>query len=320
MSDQPAPPPPEQPISESALPPAAPRSKRAELVLWVYGLGILVLAAAVFYLWRYPATPAETVVSASAFQAAEGRLEAVDSRLSHLEQQPTPPTPADFDKILARLDKLETRVSDQAQLASRLDVLSGRIESLSGRGQSGLDAIKQQLDQDADRVTALEKTVDSNKSVSERVDRIVHIQAAEIALATGRPLGELPDAPPALSRFAHIAPPTLAQLRLAFPQVEGAASATTQSSTASGPFVDRVWERAQGLLTIRQGNQVVVGDASAVALARAKNALQAGDLVAAVDALTTLRSNAQRAVADWLAEAKALIDARSALADMAARI
>jgi len=316
MSDQPALPPPDHPDPE--LPPTAPRTTRANLVPWLYALGFLALAAALFYVWQYPNTPAETASSVSRIHAVEQRLEATDTRLGRLEQEPSPPTAADLNKITARLDTLETRVSDQTQLGTRLDVLSGRIESLSGRGQSGLDAIKQQLAQDVGRTTTLENTVGSLKGVSDRVSRIVLIQAAEIALAAGRPLGNLQDAPPALSRFAHNAPPTLAQLRLAFPEVEGAALTANQSGSASGHFVDRVWERAQGLVTVRQGDQVVVGNTPAVALARARTAIDAGDLVAAVGATEALGPNAHRAAAEWLANAKALIDARSALADMAA--
>ena len=112
----------------------------------------------------------------------------------------------------------------------------------------------------------------------------------------------------------------MAHLRLTFPQMERAALAAGQSDTGNGPFIDRVWERAQGLLTVRQGDAVVVGNASAVALTHASAALEAGDLAAAVRATSLLNPNALRAAADWLAEAKALVDARSALTDIAAHI
>ena len=36
--------------------------------------------------------------------------------------------PPDLGKITARIDALDGRVTDQAQLANRLDTLSGRIE------------------------------------------------------------------------------------------------------------------------------------------------------------------------------------------------
>lgn len=329
MSDQPDPQPAEQPDPGFELSPTAPRTNRTNLALWLYGLGLLALAAAVFYVWRYPNVPAETAASAASLKTVEQRLEAIDGRLGRLEQEPRPPTATDLNKITSQIEKLETQVSDQTQLASRLDVLSGRVESLSGRGQTGLDAIKQQLAQDADavkqqlaqeaaRTTALVNTVDSLRGMPDRISRLVRIQAAEAALVAGRPLGDLPDAPPALSRFAHNAPPTLAQLRLAFPEVERAALTADQPGTADGHFVDRLWERAQGLVTVRQGGQVVVGNATAVALARVRTVLEAGDLAAAVDATAALTPNAHRVAAEWIANAKALMDVRSALADMAA--
>jgi hypothetical protein len=360
MSDQPALPAPEQ--SAADVPPTAQRRPRTNLVPWLYGLGFVALAAAIFYLWQYPSAPQ---VDASAgvsevraaeqkeVRAAEQKFEALDGRVARLEREPKPPSAADLGRIAAQLDALQARVSDQTRLASRLDALSGRVESLSGVNQSGIDvvkqqtqsgidvvkqqtqsdiavvkqqtqsgieAIKQQLDSATDRLTALEKTASSADTVSARLDRIARIQAASFALANGQPLGDLPGAPPALSRYANAAPPTLAHLRLLFPQMQRAAIAAGQSDTGNGPFIDRVWERAQGLLTVRQGDEVVVGNASAVALTHASAALEAGDLAAAVRATSLLNPNALRAAADWLAEAKALVDARSALADMAAHI
>lgn len=345
MSDQSAFPPPDEPAAALEPPSTSARRPkgspgRTTAVPWLYGLGFLILAGAVFYLWQYPSAPSETVSTASELQTAEQRLEAVDGRLTRLEQGPKPPsaadlarlstrldslearqpaTPTDLAKLSARLDALESRVSDQVQLASRLDVVSGRIESLSGRGQTGLDDVKQQLDKVAARAGSLEKAAGNLQSVTSRANRTARLQSAALALAVGRPLGDVPDAPPALSRYAHAAPPTLAGLRLAFPQVEQAVSGANPANGGGGPFLDRVWERAQGLVTVRQGGAVVVGDASAIALTRAKTALDAGDLAAAAGAISSLGPDAPQAAADWLADAKALLAARSALADMGAR-
>jgi hypothetical protein len=290
------------------------------MVPWLYGLGFLVLAAGILYLWQYPSMPADTAVATSEIQAAGQKLDSVDARLTLLEQQPKPPPPPDLSKITTELGALEARVSDQTQLASRLDVMSGRIESLSGLSQTGIDAIKQQLETNAGRLTALEKTVGSLATVSSRVDRIVRVQAAALALADGQPLGDLPGAPPALSRYARTSPPTLAHLRLTFGQMEQTALAAGEANSINGPFIDRVWERAQGLVTVRQGDAVVVGNKSAIVLSHAKTALDAGDLAAAVKETARLDPNPAHVAADWLAEAKALLDARAALSDMAVHI
>jgi hypothetical protein len=81
--------------------------------------------------------------------------------------------------------------------------------------------------------------------------------------------------------------------------------------------MNRILERAQGLITIRRGNEVVVGNSAAITLNQAQAALEAGDLSGAVDAVGTLKGQPAQAMAGWLADAKALRDARSALADMA---
>jgi hypothetical protein len=314
---------------------------------WLCAIGFVVLAAAIVYLWQYPGTPADTTAGAidrrmAELRVAEQKLDAIEDRLARLEQQPRPPSAADLGKITAQLDALEARVSDQTRLSSRLDVLSGRIESLSGINQSGIDGVKQQtqsgievvkkqtqsgiddlkqeVENNTSRLSAIEKAAGGVDAVAKRLDRIARIQAASLALGNGQPLGDLPDAPPALARFATAAPPTIAHLRLTFPKLEQAALEVSQPRTTDGPFIDRVWERAQGLVTVRRGDEVVIGDESALRLTHASTALEAGDLVAAVHETSQLDPKALHALSDWLAEAKALIDARAALTDMASHI
>ena len=84
-------------------------------------------------------------------------------------------------------------------------------------------------------------------------------------------------------------------------------------------FVGRVWEKAQGLITIRRGDEVMVGNSSEVILNRARIALDAGDIAGAVTAVETLSGQPGQAMAKWVADAKALVDARSALAQLAAQ-
>jgi hypothetical protein len=291
----------------------APKAPRRDLVPWFYGLGFIILGGAIFYLWQYPAMPGERTADTSVLQAMEQKTADINGRLSQLEQRPIP----DLGKIIARLDTLDGRVVDQTQIASRLDTLSGRIESLSGRDQTGLDATKQQLDALASRVSVLESSAASLTAVTKRLNRIAKLQEVSFALSSGRPIGDLPDAAESLARYAHAAPPTEAQLRLRFLSSEQAALAAKQSDDGDAAFVGRVWERAQGLITIRRGDDVVVGNPSAVILGHARAALEAGDLGGAVAAVDTLKGQPGQAMAAWLTDAKALLSARSALADMA---
>jgi hypothetical protein len=344
MTEEPLPPPPDE-APEALV--AAPKPPRRDSLPWLYGLGFLVLAAAILYLWQYPSTPNEPAADSSVIQAVQQRLAETDARLNRLEQQPAP----DLGKISARIDALEGRLvdqthlanrvnalegrladqtqladrvnalegrlSDQTALASRVDALSGRIESLSGRTQTGLDATKQQLDALTSRVAAVESNAGSLDAVTKRLNRIARLQEAAFALAAGRPIGDLPDAPGALARYSHAAPPTEAQLRLRFPRDEQAALAAKQPDETDAPFVGRVWERAQGLITIRRGDEVVVGNPAAIILSRAQVALDAGDIAGAVSAVETLKGPPAEAMMSWLTDAKALVSARAALADMA---
>lgn len=348
MTEQSLLPPPDPPPTASVT---TPTPARRNVVQWFYALGFLILAAAIIYLWQYPSTLGENTREASALHELDQRLADIGARLDRLEQQPPPdlgkiiarvdaleqrpppdlgkitaridaleqrPSP-DVGKITARVDALDARVTDQAQLASRLDTLSGRIESLSGHDQTNIDATKEQISALTTRLTALEANAGSLETITKRLSRLARLQEAFFALASGRPIGDLPDAPEVLARYSHAAPPTEADLRLRFPQAEREALAANQSHERDQPFVGRVWEKAQGLITIRRGDEVMVGNSSEVILNRARIALDAGDIAGAVTAVETLSGQPGQAMAKWVADAKALVDARSALAQLAAQ-
>jgi hypothetical protein len=310
MTEQPLLPPPDE-VPEPVV--ATPHRVRRDLVPWLYGLGFLILAAAIFYLWQYPGIPGEPADQAAAIQAVEQHLTDIDARLTRLEQRPSP----DMGKIAARLDALEGRVVDQSRLSGRVDTLSGRIESLSDRDQSGLDALRQKLDALAGQISAVESNAGSVDAIAKRLARLAKLQAASLALVAGRPVGDLPDAPEALARYEKVAPPTEAQLRLRFAKDEQAALSAKQPDENDAPLADRVWNRAQGLITIRRGNDVVIGDPTAVILSRAQAALDAGNLRGAVDAVESLKGPPAREMAGWTTDANGLLSARAALVDMA---
>jgi hypothetical protein len=312
MTEQPLLPPPDAPTE---APVDAGNPRRHDPVPWLYGLGFIVLAAAIFYLWQYPSPSPEPTGDAAAIQAVVQRLAEIDARLTTLEHRPA----IDPSRNAARLDALEGRITDQGQLANRLDTLSGRIESLSGRDQTGIDAAQQQLGALTARLATLEAGAGSIEAVTRRLDRIARLQEASFALSSGRAVGDVPDAPKALARYAHAPPPTEADLRLRFPHDANTALAARQPSESDAPFLDRVWDRAQGLVTIRRGDEVVVGDPAAVILSHAQTAIDAGDLTGAVNTIETLKGPPSQAMATWLADAKALLDARSAIAQLAAK-
>jgi hypothetical protein len=80
-----------------------------------------------------------------------------------------------------------------------------------------------------------------------------------------------------------------------------------------------MWRKAQTLVTVRQGDTVLVGAPAAVTLNAARGKLDAGDLAGAVAALSALDGPAAKAMAGWRSDAQALLDARAALTSLGAR-
>jgi hypothetical protein len=300
---------------------------------WLLGLGFLVLAGAIgFVWWSAPQPPSQPPAGLQALQDRVARLEqrpvappvgapaeAVDlgpltARVAALERRATP----DLAPLEGRVAAVEKQAADNSQFAARLDALSSRVDALSGRDQNAQGDIARRLDADEARLATLEHATAQMTDMAEHAARLARIQAAETALAAGQPLGELPAAPPAVARFAAAKPPTEASLRLAYPQAERAALATSRSDTGESTFLSRVLAHAEDLVTVRQGDRVLVGDPAAGVLARAHAALDAGDLAGAVAAVSSLSGPSGAAMAVWLADAKALLQARAGLADMAA--
>jgi hypothetical protein len=304
--------PPEHPEDAAAVPSHSPAPSQPDLLPWFCGLGFLVLAGGIYAAWQYPRTP-----GLAASHVLEQRVADLDARIGRLEQRPPAVNQADIGRLAARIDGLDAKGAEQTQVGGRLDGLSGRIEALAGRLQATLDAEKQQADQLSARVAALEKNAGSLDSVSDHLNRVTRIQEAGIALAAGRPVGDIPNAPPALARFAHEPAPTEVQLRLLFAQSERIAIEAKQPDDTSEPLIDRVWERAQNLVTVHRGEEVLVGNPASVTLSHAREALDAGDLKGAIASVETLKGQPKQAMAKWLAEAKALVDARTALASLA---
>ncbi len=236
--------------------------------------------------------------------------------------------PEDLAPLEKQVSGLEKQVQDLSSLGAQLDTLRQQLAAQQtdlGRRVTQLAADQQQfasrLESQDSSVSARLQTVQQQASAAaaaaDKTARLVRVQAARAALAEGRPIGTLEGAPPALARFAETKPPTEAALRLGFPAAARAALGASQPDSAGKPFGERLWQRAQGLITIRQGDRVIVGDPAAGPLAEAQNRLDAGDLAGAVAAASTLTGPAAQAMAGWLAEAKALLAARTTLDTMA---
>lgn len=267
-------------------------------------------------------------------------LTPLENRLTALEKKPVPDivNHTELSAIAGRVDAV----------AGREDQLSGRIQGLEttlnvrvegvdrhfgtvdekfstvGKQIASVDqkvaGIDQKLVNGDQRLAGLEKAAGQVTAVADRAGRIARLQAAQAALDAGQKLGDIADAPPTLSKFAQVNPPTMASLRLSFPDYAAkAAEASEPETKPDDPILDRMWTKAQSLVTIRQGDTVVLGDPASGVLAHARRALDAGDLPGAVEVLSKLSGKPAAALSDWMSSAKALLDARAALTALAAR-
>jgi hypothetical protein len=154
-------------------------------------------------------------------------------------------------------------------------------------------------------------------TLTKRMTLLNALGTARLALDAGQPLGQIPGAPPALARFATVAPPTEAQLRESFAGAARAAEEASLSGDGEIGFWAGAKLRLEGMITISNGSQVVFGPPAAAALNTARAALGDGDLAGAVAALQDLGPGAKQAMGGWLAQAQALLAARAALVAMA---
>ena len=296
----------------AALPPPdpspapEPAPHHHDVLPWLTGAGFVVLAVALFWVWRHPAAPAQSP-----------QLADLAARVAALEQRSAPPA-ANLAPLAARITALEQRPAAQQAAPPDLAPLAARVAALEHRQPPQPDLAPLEA-----RIAGLEHGDHADEArlagLEQSIGRAARVQAARMALDAGRKLGPIPGAPPALARYADTPPPTEAALRLSFPAAERAALEASQPSMQGKPLLARMWARAQDLVTIRQGDRVIIGDPATGVLDRARAALDAGDLAGAVAAAATLTGPAAQAMAGWLAEARALLDARAALAAWAAQ-
>ena len=244
-------------------------------------------------------------------------LKPIEGRLGALEAKP----PVDLAPLQQRVDAVAQKEGqDQAALAKRLDAAEA-ADKQTDAALASIGAAAKQTDQRVASIEAAEKQTDARiASVAARAEMAGKLQGVSAALAAGQRLGDVPGAPPALARFAHAAPPTEAGLRLSFDAAAADAHRVSQPAiTDNQPLLSRMWTKAQQSVTVRRGDEVLVGDPIEGVLAHARTELDAGDLAGAVRALDGLAGPAKAAMAGWVGQAQSLLDARAAIGELAAR-
>jgi hypothetical protein len=289
------PPPPKSPV----MPAKAgihdlPAAKQKGSGIWpLVGLiAFLILAAGELYLYKLHL----------AQQDESAQIAALQSQLATLQQtaaqsQPAPTSPA----------AQATNTRSQANLNEKFDALTAQVA-----------AMQNQLATDHGTITTIQADSTDLTGLTAKITLLNRLESARIALDSGQPLGDIPGAPPALAKYATTAPPTQAQLQLAYPAAAAAANNASVDKQDRGSVWQQALARVENLVTISNGSHVIVGAPAAAITAQAQQLLDAGDLAGAVATLTNgLSPTTQAALGNWLPQAESLLAARAAIVALA---
>jgi hypothetical protein len=251
-------------------------------------IGFLILASGEAYLYRLHQLIPDNSTAIAVLQAQVADLQ-TDLQQAARSTQPAPDS-----------------VTVQADLAQKLANLNAQVTALTAQAASDHAAV----------ASLAASNVDVTK-ITARMTLLSSLNAARMALDAGQPLGNIPNAPPALAQFATTPPPTQAALVLGFPAAARAANIASVEKLEGVSYWSKVRARLESLVTITNGSHVVIGAPAAAIVARAGQLLDAGDLGGAVAELGNLSPTTQAAMGGWLIQARALVAARSALIAMA---
>ena len=120
----------------------------------------------------------------------------------------------------------------------------------------------------------------------------------------------------ALQPYAQAGVASRAALAASFPAVAKAALA---DDVADDSFGERLLGKVRGIVSLRRVGDDVPGDSVEAKLARAEAALNAGDLMKAVDLVKSLPTQTAKATSAWLARAEAHLAAKRAIDALAAQ-
>lgn len=325
-------------LETAPRPPAPPSLAPVEQRIAALERGLAQLAATE---QRIGALEARPVPDQRAQQALADRIGALEARIAELAARPVPDANA-IAQLVARADRLseradalsarqqaaETEAARRTEEAARVagervaaaqQNVEQRVQALEAALAQRAQALEAALNQ---RVAELQQGQQRLAAVEERARRMAAYDALAARLDAGQALGptlaNVPNAPAALTRFAQAAPPTLAALRLSFEDAARAARAASEPAREGQGVAESALSRLSGLVTVRRGEEVVWGDAAAAEIERARRALEAGDIEAALARLQRLPAPAREAMRGWTGQAEALIAARAALRQIAA--
>jgi hypothetical protein len=264
-------------------PPPAIRPRRS-FWPWLGIIGFLLLAAGEGYLYRLHQLIPDNATAIAVLQAQVSGLQQYANRA-----QPAP------DSVVVQAD------------------LTQKIADL----EASVTVLQTQSAADHAHIATLAANSTDLSQLTAKITLLNRLQTARMALDAGQPIGNIPNAPPALTLYATTAPPTEASLVLSYPEAARQANLVSVERVQGTSFWTRVLARMEGLVTITNGSHVVVGAPAAAITAQAQALLDAGDLAGAVAALDVLSPTTQAGLGDWLTQARNLLAARTALISMA---
>jgi hypothetical protein len=331
-----APPPPNSPASARPIPPVPPKppvppasapspaataapkhapERSTGTPIWLTGIAVVLLAGGIYWVWHDRSRAESPTV-----QALQNELRTAQQRIAALEQRPLPPAP-DTARIAALENAVKALANKPAEKPVDTSALEQRLAALENKPAPVIPDVAHDVQTAIAGANAEfnAKIASLDTKLQQDLARTTRLRAATAALDAGKPIGDLPGASAAVQRYATVAPPTEPALRQSFSTFATAAEKASQPTGEGQDFATRMWGRAQQLVTVRQGDKVLVGAPAAVTLAAARSKLDAGDLAGAVAALAPLDPPAAAAMAPWKRDAQALLDARAGLAAMAAK-
>ena len=317
------------PVPEPEPQPGTPVRDRVAIAA-LSALVVLVVALATSPYWAPPVVSVlpwggapETRPAPADTSGIEAKLSALEQRVARLEQRPASNPQAEALSALSdRLAAIEQRIATLAAAAS-----SQTAADATKGLQSEIQSLSQKLDEQSQLLAKLQSRDAAGGTDAALVVTVGQLRAT---LATARPYdaelqaaGALAkDRPDILAELhkldgrASQGVPTLAMLTERFAAVAKAAA----QSSAPAPAADQGWRARvlatlKSLVTIRRaGEPQGKGAESGGALAEAQVALKNGDLVAAVAAIRRADGSGSPAMASWLEDAQARLDAETALA------
>jgi hypothetical protein len=223
------------------------------------------------------------------------------------------------DALAANASSLQEMQSAIAELKAKIGALA---ELGTGNGAAAGPALAARLARLEAAMPELAAAIGKENNGAKSAAAAIAFANLRAAVSDGRPYATELDTIGALvpsvgdlgvlPAYAEKGIPTAPDLARTFVVAkEGAQVATAPAS--SGSLVDTLMASAQSLVTIKRLDEPTTGQGPGAALARAKAALDQGDLAAAVKEVETLDGASREAFAAWLGQAHARLSADETL-------